>query len=132
MSGKFSDFQTDLQTTVSSNNGAPPLGAQLAYTFQVKNNGPYNTMDPVLFTDDLPVNVSAVGVSFSRGTCSGTSRITCDLGRLAVGEQATITVTVTAPTTPQSFTNTGTAALQSGQTDKAPANNAASLILSSH
>ena len=128
----YSDFQTDLQTTVSSNNGSPAAGAQFAYTFQIKNSGPYNTMDSVRFTDNLPAGLTGVGVVFSRGTCSGLSQITCDLGRLAVGEQATITVSVTAPFTPQSFTNTGTAILQSGQTDKAPANNAASLTLSSH
>ena len=128
----YSDFQTDLQTTVSSNNGAPAAGAQFAYTFQVKNSGPYNTMDPVLFTDNLPANVGAVNVLSSRGTCSGLTQITCDLGRLAVGEQATITVAVTAPATPQSFTNSGTASLQPGQSDRAPANNAASLTLSSH
>jgi Tfp pilus assembly protein PilF len=58
------------------------------------------------------------------------TQITCDLGALAVGQQATIVVTV--PTTPQSFTNTGVASLQSGQTDKAPANNVASLTISSH
>jgi uncharacterized protein DUF11 len=60
------------------------------------------------------------------------TQITCDLGALAVGQQATIVVTVTAPATPQSFTNTGVASLQSGQTDKAPANNVASLTISSH
>src|SRR5262245_20418950 len=67
----YSDFQTDVQTTVSSNNGAPPVGSQFAYTFQVRNNGPFNTMDSVLFTDNLPAGVGSVNVISSRGTCSG-------------------------------------------------------------
>src|SRR5262249_57396881 len=58
----YSDFQTDVQTTVSSNNGAPPVGSQFAYTFQVRNNGPFNTMDSVLFTDNLPAGVGGGGV----------------------------------------------------------------------
>jgi len=49
-----------------------------------------------------------------------------------VGEQATIVVAVTAPFAPQSFTNVGTATLQSGQTDRAPANYSASITLISH
>jgi uncharacterized repeat protein (TIGR01451 family) len=128
----YSDFQTDVQTTGSSNNGAPRVGSQFAYTFQVHNNGPFNTMDPVIFTDNLPAGVGAVNVVSSRGSCSGTTQVTCDLGRLAVGEQAVITVAVTAPATAQTFTNTGTATVQSGQTDRAPANNSASVTVSSH
>jgi len=129
----YSDFQTDIQTTVSSNFGAPGVGTQVRYTFQVHNNGPFNSMDPVLFTDNLPAGMSVVGGAAStRGSCSGNTNITCDLGRLAVGEQAVITIAVNVPFTPQSFTNTGTATLQSGQTDRAPANNSASLTLTSH
>jgi aqualysin 1 len=127
----YSDFQTDVQTTVSANNGAPPAGSQFAYTFIIHNNGPFNTMDSVLFTDNLPANVGSVNFTSTRGNCSGITQISCDLGRMAVGEQAVITIAVTAPLTPQSFTNTGTATLQSGQTDRAPANNSASVTLTS-
>jgi uncharacterized repeat protein (TIGR01451 family) len=135
----YSDFQTDIQTGVSSNQGAPAVGAQFAYTFQVKNNGPYNSMDAVKFTDDLPIGLGLVNVppggvpavATTRGSCSGGTNISCDLGPLAVGESAVITITVIS-TTPQAFTNTGTAVLQSGQTDRAPANNTASITLISH
>jgi uncharacterized repeat protein (TIGR01451 family) len=128
----YSDFQTDIQTTVSSNNGAPAVGAQFSYTFQVKNNGPFNSMDSVHFSDPLPSSVGPVNTVVSRGSCAGTTAISCDLGPLAVGEQAIIVVTVTAPSTPLSFTNTGTAGLQPGQTDRAPANDSATLTLVSH
>ena len=129
----YSDFQTDIQTGVSSNLGAPAVGAQIKYTFIVHNNGPYNTMDSVLFTDNLPVGVSLVGgAATSVGSCSGTTTISCNLGRLAVGQQAVISISVTVPFTPQSFTNTGTATLQSGQTDRTPSNNSASLTLTTH
>ena len=128
----YSDFQTDIQTTVSSNNGAPAGGSQFSYTFQVKNNGPFNSMDPVIFTDNLPAAVGGTNVLFSTGTCDGIAQITCNLGRLAVGQQATITVVVTAPFGAQTFTNTGIATLQSGQSDRAPGNNSASLTLTSH
>ena len=134
----YSDFQTDIQTGVSSNQGAPAVGATFTYTFQVKNNGPYNSMDSVLFTDTLPngigvVNVpagAAPAVATTRGSCTSGPNITCDLGRLAVGESAVITVKVLALVS-QTFTNTGVATLQSGQTDRAPTNNSASITLSS-
>jgi uncharacterized repeat protein (TIGR01451 family) len=128
--GLYSDFQTDIQTTVSSSQGAPPAGEQFAYTFQVKNSGPYNSVDSVIFIDDFPSGIAWSSATSTRGFCAGITQITCNLGRLAVGEQATITIAVTAPATPQSFTNTGTAVLQSGQTDRAPANNSASITLS--
>lgn len=127
----YSDFQTDIQTTASSSNSAPAAGSQFTYTFQVKNNGPFNSMDPVIFTDNLPGNLKLVSAATNLGSCSTALNINCNLGRLAVGAQATIIVTVTAPPAAQSFTNTGTATLQSGQTDRALANNTASLTLTS-
>ena len=134
----YSDFQTDIQTTVSSNQGAPAVGLLFTYTFQVHNSGPYNTMDSVLFTDTLPAGISvansiAPGVSSiatTRGSCSGSTTITCDLGRLAVGDSAVIAISVLA-TTPGTYINAGTAVLQSGQTDRAPANNTASVTVTS-
>lgn len=128
----YTDFQTDLQATVSSSNGAPAAGSQFNYTFLVKNNGPFNSMDPVSFTDVLPTALSPVNVVMSRGTCAGTAIINCDLGPLAVGEQASIVVSVKAPLTAQSFTNTGIVTIQSGQSDRAPGNNSATLTLVSH
>jgi len=126
------DFQTDIQATVSASSGAPAVGSQFNYTFQVKNNGPSNSMDPVLFTDVLPTAVSPVNVVVSRGMCAGIAIVTCDLGPLAIGEQASIVVAVKAPLTPQSFTNTGIVTVQPGQTDRAPGNNSTTLTLVSH
>lgn len=132
----YSDFQTDIQTVGSSNQGAPPVGLVFTYTFQVHNNGPYNTMDSVLFTDTLPAgifvanSVGAPTVATTRGSCSGSTAIACDLGRLAVGDSAVISITVLA-TTPGTFANSGTAILQSGQTDRAPANNTATVTVTS-
>jgi uncharacterized repeat protein (TIGR01451 family) len=124
----YLDFQTDVQTVGSSNQGAPPVGSQFTYTFQVHNNGPYNTMDPVTFTDVLPGSMALVSVNTNRGTCSINIGVTCNVGRLAVGDTAVITLVVNVLTA-GTWTNSGTAALQSGQTDRAPANNAASVTV---
>jgi Domain of unknown function DUF11 len=49
----------------------------------------------VLATDHLPSAVSPVSVSPSEGTCTGAgSVVTCDLGTLAKGAKATITIKV--------------------------------------
>jgi len=135
----YSDFQTDIQTTVSSNQGAPAVGLIFTYTFQVHNNGPYNTMDSVLFTDTLPSGISVANsiapgipaITTTRGSCSGNVTISCDLGRLAVGDSAVIAITVLA-ITPGTHSNAGTAVLQSGQTDRAPDNNTATVSVTAH
>lgn len=127
----YMDFRTDIAAGVTASAGTPTAGAPFTYTFTVKNNGPYNSMDPVQFTAALPAAVGFTSATTTRGACAGGSSLGCNLGRLAVGDQATITVTVTAPPTAQSFTATGNAFLQPGQTDVALANNTASLTLTS-
>ncbi|PYQ58220.1 MAG: hypothetical protein DMF58_16100 [Acidobacteria bacterium] len=56
----------------------------------------------------------------SQGTCSGTSTVTCGLGTIANGGNATITLTITAPMTPGTFMNTATV---SSANDTTAANN---------
>jgi uncharacterized repeat protein (TIGR01451 family) len=48
----------------------------------------------VTVTDTLPDRVAIVSVSTSRGTCSGTTQIVCQLGTLAPGDVVTITIVV--------------------------------------
>lgn len=72
----------------------------LTYTIVVKNNG---TLDAtgVTLTDALPPSVTFQSDSTSQGSCSGPSggTVTCDLGNLANGASATVTITVTATKT---------------------------------
>jgi uncharacterized repeat protein (TIGR01451 family) len=48
----------------------------------------------VTVTDSLPDRVALVSVSTTRGSCSGTTQIVCQLGTLAPGDVVTITIVV--------------------------------------
>jgi uncharacterized repeat protein (TIGR01451 family) len=113
---------TDLQVTGSSNNGSPPVGSAFSYTFQVKDNGPQGASG-VTFDDTLPSTISLTSFSTSLGTCvagAGPNSVHCDLGDLAVGQQATIVVTAVATAT-GAATNTATVGMVGP--DAHPANN---------
>lgn len=119
---------TDVQVTGSSNNGSPPLGRAFTYTFQVKNNGPFATFGGVSFTDALPASLTFLGVSTNIGTCSGGATVSCALGDLPVGGQATIQISVQAPLAPQTIANTASIALGQ-QTDRNPANDSVTVTV---
>src|SRR5262249_28080367 len=81
---------TDLQVTGSSNQGSPPVGTPFTYTFQVKNNGPFATAGSASFSDALPTDLTLSSVTTDTGSCTSDTTVSCDLGNLAVGAQATI------------------------------------------
>ncbi len=66
-------------------------GDVITYTFYIANHGPHTAYHARL-NDSLPGGVNFNLISTSRGACSGTSAITCDLGDLSSGEAATVTL----------------------------------------
>ncbi|MEM7093500.1 MAG: hypothetical protein AAF567_10900 [Actinomycetota bacterium] len=70
-------------------------GEQLTYTIVANNAGPSIAADATL-GDPLPSGTSFDAASSTQGTCSESlpGLVTCDLGDLAVGIPATITITV--------------------------------------
>ncbi len=85
-----------------------PSGGTLTYTINVANNGPDDATGVVL-TDTIPASSTFVSRSTTKGTCSGTTTVTCNIGALANGESATVTIVVTAPTTAGTISNTADA-----------------------
>ena len=69
-------------------------GNNLTYTIGVDNKGPSHTGGTVTLTDQLPAGTTLVSATPSQGTCSGTTTVTCDLGTLANGASATVSVVV--------------------------------------
>lgn len=94
----------------------------IAYTITVSNAGP-QTASNVVVTDTIPAGTTFLSATPSQGTCSGTSTVTCNLGAIAAGGSATITLIVQAPATPGTVTNTATVT-NTPETDPNAGNNA--------
>ncbi|HEU5332269.1 MAG TPA: DUF11 domain-containing protein [Actinocrinis sp.] len=120
---------TDIQVTGSSNSGSPNVGSSFTYTFLVKDDGPLPASG-VTFDDALPAGVVLGGtVTTSTGSCTAdtaANSVHCDIGALAVGQQATVSFPATATAT-GSFADTAAVALSG--TDTHPANNSVTVTV---
>jgi len=118
----------DLGVSMSALQNPVPRRTNITYNVTVKNAGP-DTAKSTVLSDTLPDN-AAVLVSYkvSRGSCVYiTNNLRCELGDMANGDTATLTVTVK-PTLSYSFlTYTNTASVSSKSQDNNSANNYASV-----
>lgn len=95
-----SNLVKDLSTTVAdlgltiSSTGTNTTGSNTTYTATVKNAGSAAATN-VSFTGVIPSSTIATSVATSQGTCSFGATVSCNLGGLANGASATITVVVT-------------------------------------
>ncbi len=84
------------EITKTANGQRVMLGNPLTYTILVRNTGP----DPSTSTtvlDRVPSHLDVRSVAASKGQCAmAGNRVTCELGAMAVGEQATVTVNTVA------------------------------------
>jgi uncharacterized repeat protein (TIGR01451 family) len=112
-SANLSIVKTDSPDPVS-------VGQTLTYNLAVKNNGP-SPATGVKTTDHLPAGVTFQGASTSQGSCSLSSgTVTCNLGNLANGASATVTIKVV-PQSSGSLSNTAT--VQGNEADPQSSNN---------
>ena len=109
----------DVKVTKIDNLDPVTVGDTITYTITVTNNGP-DTAHDVEMVDVPPSAVILNSVTPSAGSCSGSTTITCDLGNLANGASATVTIVVT---TTVSGKLTNTASVSSEETDTDPDNN---------
>ena len=100
------------------------VGATLTNTIALTNNGPNNALN-VAVTDTLPASVTFVSANPLNYQLIGSQLTFTNLGTLASGSSAVLTVVVT-PTSPGQLTNTATVSTYS--TDGNSANNSATTI----
>jgi uncharacterized repeat protein (TIGR01451 family) len=114
----------DLAITKSASPDPVGVGQTLTYTLTVVNGGP-NDAPSVRATDSLPSIVAYQSASASQGSCTQVSgTVTCNLGSLANGATATVTIKVkpkTAGTISNAASVAGTASI-----DRNSANDTAS------
>jgi len=129
LTSQIAPAPTDIQLTGSASTGSPPVGSTFSYTFQVKDNGPWPAPG-VSFADTLPAAETFVSATTSvPGQSCGFSagQVSCSLGDLAVGAQANVTLTVIAPPTPTTITDTATVSMT--VTDLKPSNNSVAVTV---
>jgi uncharacterized repeat protein (TIGR01451 family) len=102
----------------------PVHGSPITYTETATNNG-RATANGVKLTDTLPAGVTGVTASTSQGTCTiTTKKVICNIGTLANGASATVTIHATAPGT-IGTTLTNKAAVAANELDVNTKNNSA-------
>jgi uncharacterized repeat protein (TIGR01451 family) len=91
---------------ITQTGSANPIATSqpLTYHLVATNAGPDNA-DNLMVTDTIPSTAQFVSATPSQGSCSGSGTISCNIGTLANGGQATIDVVVTAPAAPMTITN---------------------------
>lgn len=93
--------RSDLSITKVANTSVIRAGDQLTYTITAINNGP-SAASGVVVTDPLPSGVSLVSATSTKGSCTGTTTVTCNIGTLAAtapDNTAVITIKIQVPFT---------------------------------
>lgn len=117
-----SPTSADLLLTKTASPNPGQVGVSLSYRITATNNGPAAATN-VTVADILPGGVAFVSATATQGTCSGTGPVNCNLGSLAVGASAIVTIVVT-PSSPGQITNSAT--VNANESDFDSTNNTAS------
>ena len=97
----------DLSVSSTATPNPVNAGGTLVYSIQITNHGPALATG-VTLQDTLSPGVIFASSSSSQGACAGTTIVRCDLGAVAAGTSATVTINVT-PVTPSVIENTAQA-----------------------
>ena len=115
----------DVALTKTDSPDPVTAGNNLTYTLTAANNGSEDA-DGVTVSDTLPLGTSLVTAAPSQGTCSGTTTVTCNVGTLAGGASATVTLVVhVAPSVAAGTVISNTAAATTTSDETNPNNNSA-------
>ena len=117
----LSSTPADLGIAVSGPSTAT-TGTAVSYSVKVNNNGP-NAAQQATAAVTLDASLIVNSITASQGSCGSGSAFNCNLGSLANGASATVTINAT-PTTAGTVTNT--AAVSSVSYDPTSSNNQAS------
>jgi len=106
-------------------------GTELTYTLVVRNGGPL-TSNGVVVTDPLPTNVVFHSVRETQGSCStppvgSNGTITCNLGSIANGGSARISIVAMKSASTQGTSVTNTATVTAATYDPSQRNNSSSV-----
>ena len=118
--------KAEADLAVTKTDGVTKVTAGLStgtYIVTVTNAGP-SAATGVKLTDTFPPGFTAGAVTPSQGTCTGGPVFTCNLGTIAVGGSATVTIAYTVPAS-TTDDQTNTASVTSDAADPNPDNDTA-------
>jgi len=123
--------KSDLFVTAKANFTAVKFGGTLVYTVTVTNLGPFQA-SAVTLVDPVPALSTFVSVNSGGASCTAPApgqvgTVTCNLGNMASGASATVTITVQISKLPNKSSITNTATVSSPNFDPNPANNSATV-----
>jgi uncharacterized repeat protein (TIGR01451 family) len=118
---------SDLSIVKTVSPDPPVAGAPATFTLTVTNNGPSDATG-VTVTDPLPAQLLSPSASSSQGSCSISSgTVTCMLGSMASGAQATVTIDGTVDPSAGGQTMSNSANVSGAEPDPDPGNNSDSI-----
>lgn len=106
----------DLSIIKSTTASSAATGSMLTYTIAVANAGP-STATNVVVVDTLPSGLQLISAVPSQGTCSVTTPVTCNLGSILSGGDATITLQTRVTATGGTISNSATVSAAEGDPD---------------
>jgi aldose sugar dehydrogenase len=108
-------LSADLSVTKTASPNPGQVGVPLSYRITATNNGPAVATN-VSVADALPSGVTFVSATTTQGNCNGTATVNCNLGSLAVGASAIVTIGVT-PGSAGQITNSATVTATEADSD---------------
>ena len=105
----------DLSVTKTASPNPGQVGVPLSYRIIATNNGPAAATN-VNVTDTLSAGLTFVSATITQGNCSGTATVNCNVGSLAVGGSAIVTIVVT-PSSAGQITNSASVAGSEADSD---------------
>jgi uncharacterized repeat protein (TIGR01451 family) len=108
--------QADIELTKTTGSTSATPGGTVNYTITVTNAGP-SPATSVVVLDTLPAGLQFVSAIPSQGTCNNASPITCNLGTIANGGNATIAIATQVTATSGTITNSATVTSAEGDSD---------------
>jgi uncharacterized repeat protein (TIGR01451 family) len=120
---RYDVARSDVSVTASVAPDPVTVGDEQTFTITITNAGPDPATD-VILTDTLPAGATLSSATASQGTCGGSGPVTCSLGTIASGSNATVTLVVT-PT--QAGTASLTVSVAAAESDPDTGNNAATV-----